>query len=427
MTSHSSDQSHTQNLSPQPALFLSIPRLVWILGCMMFLVNLSYLMIYSYVGIYMKSLGMTLGWIGVVEGLAEAASYLMKLISGMISDYLKRRKPVIIVGYTLIIISRVLFSISTTIYPIFAARLIERIGNGIQATPRDTMVADVSPNSRIGAAYGLKRTLAQAGSLVGAIAGIGAMIWVGGDYEKVFQLATIPSFLAFFILIAFVREPKKFAHSAISSEIPLPSAKKSSPLHLSSIFSLGLPFWLLMLITAIFMLSRFSETFLTLHAYTNFGLKSEYAPTIMIVFNAGWCLSSYPVGVLADRMNRYWFLAMGIVFLILADHFLASAKTLTWVYIGCFLWGVQYGVTQNIFLSLVAEMVPSHLRGTGFGCYYIICAVSAYCADHLVGVISQYYGQAIAFSTSGFIAMISLLTLIVVMGYKHNRKKNHSL
>src|SRR3546814_16042174 len=81
-----------------------------------------------------------------------------------------------------------------------------------------------------------------------------------------------------------------------------------------------------MLVASIFMLSRFGETFLTLHAYDNFGLQSEYAPTIMLIFNAGWCLSSYPVGVLADRMNRYWFLAMGIVFLILADHFLATAN-----------------------------------------------------------------------------------------------------
>lgn len=423
MAEHSSP-SHSSLDSPNLSLpFLSIPKLVWILGCMMFLVNLSYIMIYSYVGIYMKTLGMSMAWIGVLEGLAEGCSFLMKLFSGMISDYLRRRKPVILVGYTLIVLSRIIFSLAHTITPIFTARLIERIGNGIQATPRDTMVADVSPHTRIGRAYGLKRTMAQAGSLTGALAGIGAMIWVHGDYEKVFQLAAIPSIVAFLILMFFVHEPKKFAHSAVSAEIPMPEQKKKTSLHFSNLPALGRSFWLLMLITAIFMLSRFGETFLTLHAYTNFGLKSEYAPTIMLVFNAGWCLSSYPVGALADRMNRYWFLAMGILFLILSDHFLASATSLTWVYVGCFFWGVQYGVTQNIFLSLIAEMAPPHLRGTGFGCYYIICAISAYCADHLAGVISQDYGQSAAFSTSGVIAMVSLLTLIVVMGYKYNYKK----
>jgi MFS family permease len=404
---------------------LHIPILVWVLGCMMFLVNFSFIMVYSYVGIYMKSLGVTMGWIGVVEGVAEGCSYLMKLFSGIFSDYLRRRKPVMLVGYSMIVISRLIFSLAVSFFPLFAARLVERIGNGIQSTPRDTMVADVAPSSRIGAAYGLKRTLAQAGSLVGAICGIGAMIWAEGDYQKIFQIAAIPAFIAFLILIFLIQEPKKFAHSALSSEIPLPQEKKRTYMRWSNLGDLGISFWLLMILASIFMLSRFGETFLTLHAYTNFKLDIKYAPTIMLVFNAGWCLSSYPVGVLADRMNRYLFLAMGIVFLILADHFLASATSLFWVYIGCFFWGVQYGVTQNIFLSLIVETVPSDLRGTGFGCYYIICAISAYIADCVAGFVSEKYGEATAFSVSGVIAMVSLLFLIVIIGHRRNRKNHH--
>ena len=68
-------------------------------------------------------------------------------------------------------------------------------------------------------------------------------------------------------------------------------------------------------------------------------------------------------------------------------------------------------------------MVPTDLRGTGFGCYYIICAISAYLADHLAGLISEYHGQVAAFSLSGVIAAISLLVLIIVLGYTNNRKK----
>lgn len=403
-----------------------IPLLVWMLGCMMFLVNLSFIMIYSYVGIYMKSIGVTLGWIGLVEGVAEGCSYLMKLFSGMFSDHLRRRKPVMLAGYFLILMSRVVFSLASSFYPLFLARLLERFGNGIQSTPRDTMVADVSPINRIGAAYGLKRTLAQAGSLAGAICGIGAMIWAANDYQTVFQIAIIPAFLALLILIFLIHEPKKFAHSAVSSEIPLPQERKRTYLKWSNLSDLGTPFWLLMALVALFMLSRFGETFLMLHAYSTFNLDAKYAPLIMLIFNAGWCLSSYPVGVLADRMNRYIFLAMGIVFLILADHFLASATSLFWVYMGCFFWGVQYGVTQNIFLSLIVETVPAHLRGTGFGCYYVICAISAYFADCIAGFFSENYGEAAAFSVSGVIAMASLLFLLAVIEYKRKYKKRHA-
>ena len=398
-----------------------IPFLVWILGCMMFLVNLSYIMVYSYVGIYMKSLGVTMAWIGVVEGVAEGCSYLMKLFSGMISDYLRRRKPVMLVGYSLIVLSRIIFSYTLSFLPLFGARLVERLGNGIQSTPRDTMVADVSPSDRIGAAYGLKRTLAQAGSLVGAFCGIGAMIWMNNDYQKVFQLAAIPAIIAFMILIFFIREPVNSHHSALSSEIPLPANKPRTYMHWSNLPELGGRFWLLMILTSIFMLARFGETFLTLHAYTNFGLQAKYAPTIMLMINAGWCLAAYPIGVLADKMNRNWFLAMGIVFLILADYFLATATSLHWIYIGCFLWGIQYGVTQNIFLSLIVKTVPADLRGTGFGCYYIICAISAYFADYFAGILSEWYGEASAFSYSGVIAAGSLLFLIFSTSFKKNK------
>jgi len=412
----------SSNPSPS-AVFLQVPALVWKLGCMMFLVNLSFVMIYSYIGIYMKSLGVTMAWIGVVEGAAEGCSYAMKLFSGMISDYLRRRKPVMIVGYSMIMISRLVFSLSTTFAPLFGARLLERIGNGIQSTPRDTMVADVSSTDKISTAYGLKRTLAQAGSLGGALCAMGAMVWAEGDYQTLFQIAAIPAFIAFLMLTFLIHEPKKFAHSALSSEIPVPQERKKTALHWSNLWELGAPFWMLMALAAVFMLSRFGETFLTLHAYTNFNLETKYAPTIMLVFNAGWCLSSYPVGALADRMNRYLFLAMGIVFLILADHFLASATSLFWVYVGCFFWGIQYGVTQNIFLSLIVQKVSPHLRGTGFGCYYIICALSASIADFIAGILSELYGQKTAFFVSGVIAMISLLLLIVIVGYKKSHKK----
>jgi MFS-type transporter involved in bile tolerance (Atg22 family) len=92
------------------------------------------------------------------------------------------------------------------------------------------------------------------------------------------------------------------------------------------------------------------------------------------------------------------------------------------LWIGIGLWGVQLAITQNIFLSLIAEIVPEDLRGTGFGCYYIICATSEYFACHLIGgVVSQYFGQSRMFLASGVIAVFSLLVLIVIMGYKNKK------
>jgi MFS family permease len=405
-----------------------IPRTVWILGGMMFLINLSYVMIYSFSGIYLKTLlGVAVTWIGFLEGLAEASSYAMKLISGMFSDYLRRRKAVMIFGFILSVFSRPVLALSNSFAVVLTARLLERLGNGIQATPRDAMVADVAPPNRIGASYGLKRSLATAGSFFGGVCGILAIIATNDDYQMVFWIAFIPALFAFSILIFMVKEPKQFDHPAVSSEVPLPAPKRRQRLQLSQFPLLGRSFWLLMVVNAIFMLSRMGETFLILHAHSNFGLAKTYAPVIMMLFNAGWCAASYPVGVIADRMNRYWFLAIGIIFIVLADLVLASANSLPVVFIGVALWGIQYGITQNIFISLIAEIVPEDLRGTGFGCYYIISSISALICDTCAGNIAHHHGEAKVFIASGIVALISLLALMVIMGYKKrsNFSKNY--
>lgn len=414
MQSLSGESSGIPSLSNPP-----IPRTVWILGGMMFLINLSYVMIYSFSGIYLKTLlGVTITWIGFLEGLAEAASYAMKLFSGMFSDYLRRRKPVMVFGYLLSVFSRPILAVSHSFSLVLTARLMERLGNGIQATPRDAMVADIAPPNRIGASYGLKRSLATAGSFFGGVCGILAMMATNGDYQKVFWIASIPAIIAFSILLFIVKEPKQFDHPAVSSEVPLPAPKRRQRIQISQFHLLGQAFWLLMAVNAIFMLSRMGETFLILHAHSNFGLSKTYAPAIMMLFNAGWCAASYPVGVLADRMNRYWFLAIGIIFIVLADLVLASAESLTVVFIGVVLWGIQYGITQNIFVSLIAEKVPEDLRGTGFGCYYIISAISALVCDTCAGNIAHHYGEGRVFIASGIVALMSLMVLIFIMGYK---------
>ncbi len=413
----------TIEISPNPQN-TKIHSAVWKIGWMMFLVNLSFVMGYSYIAIYMDSLGVAMAWIGVAEGVAEASSYLMKLFSGMVSDFLRRRKPIMIIGYSMIVTSRVLFGLANSFVPLFFGRLVERVGNGTQSTPRDTMVADIVPAKRIGAAYGLKRTLSQAGAFLGAIMGMVVIRWFDNDIQSVFQAAIIPAIFAYCILIFLIKEPKSFAHSAVSSEIPLPEEKRRHPISFKNLPLLGKSFWTLMLVAAIFMLARFGESFLALYARKKFDLPLENVPLVMMVYNAAWCLTVYPVGKMSDRMNRYWFLIMGILFLVLADMVMANADSLTMMWFGIAFWGIQMGITQNIFLSLIAEIVPEDLRGTGFGCYYIICAFSEYFANHIIaGVISQHFGQSRMFLASGIIAAFSLLVLVVIMGYKS--KKQH--
>ncbi|MEI6188707.1 MAG: MFS transporter, partial [Alphaproteobacteria bacterium] len=171
----------TSSISADSTKKLKIHSTVWKIGWMMFLVNLSFVMGYSYIAIYMDYLGVSMAMIGLAEGIAEALSFVLKLFSGMLSDYFRRRKPLMVIGYSMIVISRVLIGFASSFLPFISGRLLERIGNGTQSTPRDTIVADVMSSKRIGAAYGIKRTLSQAGAGLGAIIGMFAMRLFNND------------------------------------------------------------------------------------------------------------------------------------------------------------------------------------------------------------------------------------------------------
>jgi MFS family permease len=401
-----------------------MPRMVWILGFSMFLFNLSFVMIFPFSGLYLQMLGVSLVGIGFLEGLSEAASYVMKFASGMISDAFRRRKPIMMIGYFFSFMARPLMALSSGIGLFYSGKLMERFGNGIQAAPRDALVADITPASRIGSAYGLKRSLATIGSFVGAICGYLVMRAYNDDVSVVFKFACIPSTIAFILVLIFVKEPKRYEHSAVSSEVPLPAEKRRHRVKWSNLRLLGSSFWLLMLVNCIFMFARLSEQFIVLHAKENYSLLPRYAPVIFMVFNIGWCATSYPIGVIADRMNRYWLLAVGIILLVLADIILATAGNMWILYVGVLIWGFQYGITMNIFSSLIAEIIPENLRGTGFGIYYVTNAIAIFITEPLVGGwVSENFGFHNSFIVSAVIGLVALIALILIMGTRSSHRR----
>jgi len=393
-----------------------IPITVWQIGIMMFLLNISFVMAYAFSGLYLKHIiGASAIGIGALEGTCEMISHLMKLFSGMLSDFFRRRKVIMVIGYVFSVISRPVLAISDSFGWVFSARMLERFGNGIQASPRDAIVADVAPRKRIGASYGLKRSLAYIGSLLGGICGIFAMKLTHNNYQQVFALASIPAFAAFLLLIFCVKEPKRFDHPAISSGSPVPSPKLKPKFSFKNFKYLGTAFWLLMGVNAIFMMARMNETFLILRMNEGFQIDPMFAPIVMIVFNIGTTLSSYPVGLLGDKFNRIKLLGIGIAALLLADIIMYSATSRGIMYLGVLFWGIQLGSTQNVFVSLIAEKVPEDLRGTGLGIYWLVNAFSAFCADTIAGCVAHHFSLSCIFVSSGIIGIFALAVLFLMI------------
>ncbi|MBY0280540.1 MAG: MFS transporter [Alphaproteobacteria bacterium] len=392
----------------------SIPKSIWALGLASFLINISSVIVFGLSAVYMKTiLGVATGWIGLLEGIVEACAYGTRIFSGVFSDYLRRRKAIMVWGFALATLARPILAISSSFGAVFTARLLDRVGNGIQSTPRDALVGDISPPEIKGSCYGLRQSLATAGSFVGGIVGVGAMLWTGQNFQHVFWIATIPAVLAFIILVIAVKEPPRSPDEMDSTT----NKPVRHPIRWSDVIRLGKPYWLLMIVAAIFMLSRVSEAMLILHAHQNFGLSESYTPLILILYNGTNSLASYPIGRLSDKMSRQMILGFGFIVLIVADILLSWAPNIFVMMAGVAVWGVQIGITQSMFLALVADTVPDDLRGTGFGFFYLVSAVSLVLASTIGGTIAQCYNEHVTFMVSSLIASVALIALIMMARY----------
>lgn len=383
---------------------IRVPTAIYALGSAVFFVNLSSVMVRCLTAAYMRTLGVGIFHIGLIEGIVEALSFVMKMMSGVVSDYLRRRKLIVIIGYVLTMIARPIIGVFGNVQAVVLARTIDRIGNGIQASPRDALVGDIAPPTIRGACYGLRVGLGTAGSFMGALTALVLMYWNDSDYQHVFLMATIPALIAVLIMIFFVREPEKNLHPV--------DHKPRHPLHWSDVPRLGKPFWLLMIVVAVFMIAQLGEAIMVLHAHKNFGLSDKNVPLILLIYNATYSTGSYPAGMLSDRFGRNVVLRIGFLSLIFGDLLLASASGLHMVFIGIALCGLQMAITQSIFMAMVTDSVPEDLRGTGFGVFYLICALSALISNAVGGHIAEVASESSSFLASMIVASIAFLFLL---------------
>ncbi|HLD46004.1 MAG TPA: MFS transporter, partial [bacterium] len=185
-----------------------IPITVWFLGFVSLLMDTSSEIIHSLLPVFMVTvLGVGATTIGAIEGVAEATALITKVFSGVVSDYVGKRKWLAVMGYGLAAVTKPFFALASSASWIFGARFIDRIGKGIRGAPRDALVADVTPPTIRGAAFGLRQSLDTVGAFLGPLLAMGLMLLWGNNIRSVFWVAVIPAFLAIALLVFGVREP----------------------------------------------------------------------------------------------------------------------------------------------------------------------------------------------------------------------------
>ena len=402
MTESKSSQTHLISKYPP------IPATIWMLGIVSLLMDVSSEMINALLPLYLAGgLGASALAIGFIEGLSVAIATVTKFLSGVLSDFSRRAKPLAVLGYGLGALSRLIFPWAVSLDQIVLGKAMDRVGKGIRGTPRDAIVAAVSPPEIRGASFGLRKSLDTVGGFLGPLVAIGAMILLAGDIRSVFWIAAIPAVLCMIVLIFFVKEPAGN------------SAMKRGSFRLADAFKLNRAIWAVIGLASIIMLARFSEAFVLLKALET-GFTPAWVPLSLVIMHAAYGLTAFPVGRLSDRIGTSGLLLWGMGWLI-AAHLTLAFATSVWIYVlGTVLWGLHMGFSQGLLGAMIAAATPDHLKGSAFGTFNLVTGVVVLVGNTLAGWLWHSTGSGAPFLVGAGLSFVAIIG-IALGTYRRNQ------
>lgn len=378
----------------------NLPRGVVALGFVSLFMDTSSELIHSLLPAFLVSvLGAGALQVGIIEGIAEATASVTKVFSGALSDWIGRRKPLVLLGYGLAALTKPLFPLAEGIGAVLTARFLDRVGKGIRGAPRDALIADITTTEQRGAAYGLRQSMDTVGAFTGPLLAVVLMAASGDDFRFAMWFAVLPAIACVAFIVFGIDEPESRT-----------AAKRSVPLRREEIARLPAHYWRLVAFASFLTLARFSEAFLLLRGQS-LGIAPRYLPLVLIAMNLVYAASAYPLGHLADKLDRKVLLGFGIALLVAADIVLAHAPGAAWLGFGAALWGLHMGATQGLLSALVADAAPPTLRGTAFGIFNLATGVGLLAASVIAGALWSAVGPTATFYGGALCSLIALAGL----------------
>ena len=381
---------------------------VRVLAAVSFLTDVASEMIYPLLPLFLSTvLGTTAAGLGVIEGVAESVSALLRLPSGWWSDRIGRRKPLVVLGYGLAAVARPLIGLAQSTGQVLAIRVTDRFGKGVRSAPRDALIADAVAPAHRGYAYGLHRAADSAGAVVGPLVAWGLLHWGWVDLRALFLWAAVPGMLALVLVIWWVRESPVAARgrgAAVPSEALVDRVDGA----------LGAVFWRFLGVLFLFTLAASSDAFLLLRA-SSLGVTVSQIPILWAMLHVVKSASTVVGGRLSDHVGRRPLILGGWMVYALTYLGFALASSAWHVWAIFLVYGLYFGATEGVEKALVADLVPEDRRGAAFGWFNAALGVGALPASILFGVLWERAGAAAAFLTGAAIAGAATLLLLVVL------------
>ncbi|HET8937110.1 MAG TPA: MFS transporter [Polyangiales bacterium] len=372
-----------------------LPRTVIALGFTSFLTDIGSEMIFPLLPVFIASLGGAPTFIGLVEGVADATSSVLKLVSGMWADRMPRKKPLVLLGYGIASFSRPLMGWAVVPWHVLGIRTLDRIGKGIRTSPRDVLISSSVDAKDAGRAFGFQRALDHAGAVLGPLIAT-LLLSSGWSMREVFLASIVPGVLAI-LCVMIVQEPVR--------EVPTPVVRAAA-----SAASLPLRLKLYLGILGVFALGNASDAFLLLRS-RELGVDVALLPILWTCFHVVKVGATYVFGRLSDRVSRIGLLQLGwlvyfVTYLLFGQ---ASEAWHAWALFG--VYGLFYGLTEPVERALIKEMAPSALQGRAYGYFNLVSGLCAIPAGLLTGYLWQELSPAWALQIGALFAAFAGLLL----------------
>ncbi len=379
-----------------------LPRTVVALGVVSLLTDLSSEMIYPLLPVFLTvTLGAGAVALGVIEGVAEATASLLKLGSGWLTDRSGRRKPLVVAGYSVSGCARPLIGLAGAWPAVTALRFVDRIGKGVRTSPRDALIADVTPPDRRGIAYGVHRAMDHAGAVLGPLVAAVLLASTEIGLRGVFLLAAVPAAAVIVVLWRAVADPNRPRPPAgAPGSSPLQAWRRSDSNFRRLIGAL-----------ALFGLGNSSDAFLLLW-FADAGFSATGIALLWAAHNLVKVGTTLTGGRWTDRLGPGRLVAAGWMVYVAVYLAFALVGDRPWVLVALFLaYGIAFGFTEPAERAWVSQACPPAVRGSAFGVYHAVVGLTALPASVVFGALYAVSGPGAAFGSGAALAAMALLVL----------------
>jgi len=394
--------------SGNPLDRFGLSRPVWLLGWVSFFTDTASEMIYPLLPLFLtKTLGAGAMSLGVIEGVAEGANSVLKILSGWLTDRTGQPKRLVLAGYGLSSLVRPLISFVTAWPQVLGLRFTDRLGKGIRTSPRDAMLAGFASDATRGRVYGFHRAMDHAGAVAGPLVAAIYLYFHPDGYRSLFTWTLVPGL----IVIALILKLPSGQTSAPSATSAPDLQPPTSNLRASTLPPpLPSRFYRAMAVITLFALGNASDAFVLLHL-SDLGVASTWIPILWSGLHVVKMTSSVLGGVLSDRFGRRAMIGLGYFWYAAIYGAFAWFASLPAVIAIFLAYGVYFGLTEGVEKAWVADLAPPESRGLAFGIYNAALGFGGLAASLIFGAIWTRVSPAAAFRTGAALALAASVLL----------------